>query len=126
MIPVSAGVRMWLSVGRTDMRRGMNGLALQVQETLGRDPFAGETCVGTIRLAVRGGDTGHSSLQLRLDCLPTVDRLIELLRRCDTWAPTTRLSTARVTSHSSKPTPSQGKFHSACRARPCSRTLTRT
>ena len=31
---------LWLSVGRTDMRRGMNGLSLQVQETLGRDPFA--------------------------------------------------------------------------------------
>ena len=39
MIPVPSGVRVWLSVGRTDMRRGMNGLALQVQETLGRDPF---------------------------------------------------------------------------------------
>ena len=39
MIPVPSGMRVWLSVGRTDMRRGMNELALQVQETLGRDPF---------------------------------------------------------------------------------------
>jgi hypothetical protein len=31
MISVPSGVRVWLSVGRTDMRRGMNGLALQVQ-----------------------------------------------------------------------------------------------
>ena len=31
MIPVPSGVRVWLAVGRTDMRRGMNGLALQVQ-----------------------------------------------------------------------------------------------
>jgi transposase len=38
-------VRVWLSVGRTDMRRGMNGLSLQVQETLGRDPFAGDLFV---------------------------------------------------------------------------------
>ena len=38
MIPVPSGVRVWLAVGRTDMRRGMNGLALQVQEALGRDP----------------------------------------------------------------------------------------
>lgn len=45
MIPVSSGVRVWLSVGRTDMRRGMNGLALQVQEALGRDPFAGDLFV---------------------------------------------------------------------------------
>ena len=30
MIPVPSGVRVWLAVGRTDMRTGMNGLALQV------------------------------------------------------------------------------------------------
>ena len=41
MIPVPSTVRVWLAVGRTDMRRGMNGLALQVQESLGRDPHAG-------------------------------------------------------------------------------------
>ena len=32
MIPVPSGVRVWLAVGHTDMRRGMNSLALQVQE----------------------------------------------------------------------------------------------
>ena len=32
MIPVPSGVRVWLASGATDMRRGMNGLALQVQE----------------------------------------------------------------------------------------------
>lgn len=42
MIPASSGVCVWLSVGRTDIRHGMNGLALQVQETLGRNPFAGD------------------------------------------------------------------------------------
>jgi len=42
MIPVSAGVRIWLASGRTDMRRGMRGLALQVQEGLGREPFCGD------------------------------------------------------------------------------------
>jgi len=45
MIASSPGVRVWLAVGRSDMRRGMNGLALQVQETLGRDPFAGDLFV---------------------------------------------------------------------------------
>jgi len=45
MIPAPSGVRVWLAVGRTDMRRGMNGLSLQVQETLGRDPFAGDLFV---------------------------------------------------------------------------------
>jgi len=42
---VPSGVRVWLAVGRTDMRRGKNGLSLQVQETLGRDPFAGDLFV---------------------------------------------------------------------------------
>jgi transposase len=42
MIPIPAGVRVWLATGATDMRRGMNGLALQVQQALGRDPHAGD------------------------------------------------------------------------------------
>ncbi|WP_106001315.1 IS66 family insertion sequence element accessory protein TnpB [Magnetospirillum gryphiswaldense] len=45
MIPVPSNVRVWLAVGRTDMRRGMNGLALQVQEALQRDPHAGDLFV---------------------------------------------------------------------------------
>ncbi|MGG5890106.1 IS66 family insertion sequence element accessory protein TnpB [Falsiroseomonas sp. HC035] len=45
MIPVPSGVRVWLAVGHTDMRRGMSGLALQVQEALGRDPYAGDLYV---------------------------------------------------------------------------------
>ena len=42
MIPVPSGVRVWLAVGHTDMRRGMNSLALQVQEGLKRDSHAGD------------------------------------------------------------------------------------
>ncbi len=45
MIPVATGVRVWIATGHTDMRRGMRGLALQVQEGLGRDPFAGDVYV---------------------------------------------------------------------------------
>ena len=45
MIPAPSGVRVWLSAGHTDMRRGMNGLALQVQQVLGRDPHAGDLYV---------------------------------------------------------------------------------
>ena len=45
MIAFPASVRVWLAVGRTDMRRGMTGLALQVQEALGRDPHAGDLYV---------------------------------------------------------------------------------
>ena len=45
MIAFPSSVRVWLAVGRTDMRRGMNGLALQVQQALGRDPHAGDMYV---------------------------------------------------------------------------------
>jgi transposase len=41
MIPMPSGVRVWIATGHTDMRRGMQGLALQVQESLNRDPHAG-------------------------------------------------------------------------------------
>jgi hypothetical protein len=37
MIPVPSGVRVWLSVGHTDMRQGMYSLALQVQQGLKRE-----------------------------------------------------------------------------------------
>ena len=45
MIPVPSGVRVWLATGVTDMRRGMNTLALQVQQDLARDPHAGDLYV---------------------------------------------------------------------------------
>lgn len=45
MIPIPPGMRVWLSTGHTDLRKGMAGLALQVQEALGRDPFKGDLFV---------------------------------------------------------------------------------
>ena len=42
MIPVPFGVWVWIAAEATDMRRGMNGLALQVQQTHKRDPHAGD------------------------------------------------------------------------------------
>ena len=41
MIPLPAGVRVWLATGYTDMRKGFPSLALQVQEILHRDPLGG-------------------------------------------------------------------------------------
>jgi transposase len=38
MIVPPSGVRVLLATGTTDMRRGMNSLALQVQEVLHRNP----------------------------------------------------------------------------------------
>ncbi|WP_373504181.1 IS66 family insertion sequence element accessory protein TnpB [Aestuariivirga sp.] len=45
MIPVPAGVRMWLAVSHTDMRKGFDGLAVLVQEKLKTDPFGGQLFV---------------------------------------------------------------------------------
>ena len=45
MIAFAPGARVWLAGGVTDMRRGMPGLALMVQEGLKRDPHAGDLFV---------------------------------------------------------------------------------
>ena len=45
MIAPPSGAHVWLAAGVTDMRRGMNGLALQVQQALRRDPHAGDLYV---------------------------------------------------------------------------------
>jgi len=42
MIPIPGNTSIWLALGVTDMRRGMHGLALQVQEGLKRDPNKGD------------------------------------------------------------------------------------
>jgi len=45
MIPIAGRVRVWIATGHTDMRRGMHGLSLLVQEHLRRDPFGGDVFV---------------------------------------------------------------------------------
>jgi transposase len=52
MIPVPAGVRVWIAAGHTDMRKGFDGLAMTIQETLKRDPHGGH-------LFVFRGKRGH-------------------------------------------------------------------
>lgn len=42
MIRPGPGTRIWLACGFTDMRRGFDGLAAQVQGQLERDPFSGQ------------------------------------------------------------------------------------
>ena len=62
MIGLPAGTRVWLVVGRTDMRKGFDGLAVLVQQYLGQDPFI---CVGNNYVAAL-----HRGLDFR-----TADRL---------------------------------------------------
>lgn len=72
MIPISSGVRVWIAAGHTDMRKGMQGLALLVQEGLGRDPFAGDVFVfrgrgGSLIKALWHDGLGLSLYAKRLD-----------------------------------------------------------
>jgi transposase len=43
MITPPSGVRVYLACGYTDMRKGASSLAMLVQQTLGRNPFAAGT-----------------------------------------------------------------------------------
>jgi transposase len=45
MIAFPSGVRVWLATGHTDMRKGFGSLAVLVQETLKRNPHAGDLYV---------------------------------------------------------------------------------
>ena len=72
MIPVPTGVRIWIATGHTDMRKGMQGMALLVQEGLGRDPFAGDVFVfrgrgDSLLNALRQNGIGLSLCAKRLD-----------------------------------------------------------
>ena len=67
MIPVPSGVRVWLATGVTDMRRGMNTLALQVQQDLGRDPHAGDLYV------FRGRRGDHVTLRVPVVRFPAAE-----------------------------------------------------
>ena len=41
MITLPLGMRVWLACGHTDMRKGMDGLAMLAQQVLNEDPFSG-------------------------------------------------------------------------------------
>jgi len=45
MIGPTAGTRVWLAAGVTDMRKGMDGLAALVQTMLARNPYEGHVFV---------------------------------------------------------------------------------
>ena len=72
MIPLPSGVRVWLAAGATDMRKGMNGLALQVQQALERDPHGGDLYIfrgrrGDLVKCLWHDETGMSLYVKRLE-----------------------------------------------------------
>jgi transposase len=56
MIGLPSGMRVFLACGRTDMRKGMDGLAMLAQQVLRQDPFSGALfafrgrCGGLVKL----------------------------------------------------------------------------
>ena len=78
MIPISSNARIWIATGHTDMRKGMQGLSLLVQEGLGRDPFAGDVFV----FRGRGGSLPeHQIPTVLLSITGPASRLAAALRR---------------------------------------------
>ena len=71
MIPLPTGVRVWIAAGPTDMRRGMQSLALQVQEALKRDPHAGD-------LYVFRGKSGQTPTQMAHRRHPLFGRTLQV------------------------------------------------
>lgn len=45
MIPVPSHTKVWLTAGRTDMRKGFNSLSVLAERVLARDPFSGHLFV---------------------------------------------------------------------------------
>lgn len=45
MIGLPSGVRVWVAAGVTDMRKGFDGLAALIQQSLSEDPFSGHVFV---------------------------------------------------------------------------------
>ena len=52
MIPVPGVVCVWIATGTTDMRKGMHGRALQVQQGLKRNPYGGDLYVSGVVAAI--------------------------------------------------------------------------
>jgi transposase len=73
MIPVPSNTRVWLAAGVTDMRRGFNTLAAQVQASLAEDPFCGHLFVfrgrrGDLIKIIWWDNQGACLFSKRLEC----------------------------------------------------------
>src|SRR6201984_2398933 len=112
MIPISFGVRVWIAAGHTDMRRGMNSLALQVQEALKRDPHGGD-------LYVFRGKSGklikilwHDGLGMSLLCQAARARALHLAAGCG-WRDGDHAGTALIHARRDRLAQSDPQFSSA-------------
>ena len=81
MLVVPPGIRIYLACGLTDMRKGMVGLAMLVQQALQEDPFGGAiyafVAAATVRFIMPShwSDSGQP------------DEVIVLIMLVDLWPP---------------------------------------
>jgi transposase len=113
MIAAPTGVTVYLACGSTDMRKGMAGLAVQVQQGLSQDPFDGSVFAfrgkraGLIKVLWHDG-IGLCLLTKRLErghfvwptttvgaISLTASQLATLLEGCEWRAPVTRAASRR-------------------------------
>ena len=55
MMMVPSGVRVHIALGVTDLRKGLDGLAMLVQEVLEQDPFSGHLFAEIVEKVVAAG-----------------------------------------------------------------------
>jgi transposase len=65
VIPIPGGARVWIATGRTDMRKGMSSLAMQVQQGFDRNPHAGDLYVFRAAAAICSRSCGMTGLACR-------------------------------------------------------------
>ncbi len=131
MIPVPGGLHVWLASGVTHMRRGMNKLALQVQEDLGRDPHAGDFYIfrgrrGGLVKILRSDGVGTSLFAKRLErgrfqwpvmpggAVAILSRLPTAVDLCCRGDAQLRLCHDRVAARQSHPLPSRSDHCRDC------------
>lgn len=70
MIPIPSGARVWLAAGHTEMRKGFNGLALQVQGSRSMANSASIRLTASIAIGIKrelNGLTPHERLAVRAE-----------------------------------------------------------
>jgi transposase len=111
MIPIPSSVRVWIATGHTDMRRGMQGLALAVQESSKRDPHAGDLYIfrgrsGDLVKILWHDGIGLSLYAKRLDRGKFTISLLTattVLPMADRWLEKGHLSMAKAIASDKKP-----------------------
>jgi transposase len=74
VIALTSGVRVYLACGVTDMRKGMTGLAMLVQQGLAADPFNGAV------FAFRGRRANHATFYIQFTSLDNCLSLAPVVR----------------------------------------------